>query len=279
MTATIVRHCAQSAKSSLRRPDKPARPRLNFLVIGQVRSGMGVVADTLSNHGGATCHAGLFAADAADRKAAHEAYFGAAQARRPHWFCFGDRELEGRSFTNPYDYITTVLDAALYGEQAVGLCLPYAVLARFQLYDLVAELTARGDFCVVHTVRNPVEGYVSLAQAEESGQWVRYRTERGRYVAMPLFVDPAAVAEFVDATCCARDKLRLAAADGAELDYADLPARYDDAARRLFRFLELEPRRPVCRTRRVVDLPLCKRVLNYDELRRKLPVSMRHWLT
>lgn len=258
---------------------RPGGTRLNFVVVGECRSGMSAVADIINNHGHAVCHAGLFADDAQARKQAHESYFGRSASRKYSWFCAGDKEVEGSKFSHPYEYIEEVLAGARYGEQAVGLCLPYQVVARHELYELLSDLTGRGDFCLVHVVRNPLTCLVSREQAAASGRWISYVNEPDeRYSPLPVAVDPKAAAEFIERSCVVRNKVAAAADDAVELHYDDLVGRFDRVAARLFQFLELADRRPVCRTRRLVGLPLRCRLLNSGCLGEKLPHSMRHWL-
>lgn len=250
---------------------------LNFLLVGERRSGCSAVADMINNHGAAYCHSGLFAADAACRRDSHEAYFGVSQSRRPDWFCCGDRELEHGRHSNPYEYLVQVLDCPLRRERAIGIYVDYATLARYQLYELITELTARGDFCVLHMVRNPLACLISLRQAEESGCWVSYAGDSRRYVSLPVSLPPDDVYAFIERSCTARDKVAAAAADAVEIHYVDLVTRLPQVAAGLFRFLELNGRRAVCRTRRLVTTPLCRRFLNFEELRRRAPHAQSHW--
>lgn len=252
-------------------------PQLNFLLIGECRSAASAVVDLLNNHGAAVCHAGLFAPSVEQRRAAHENYFGPSLPRRPAWFCTGEREHECGKYSNPYEYIEFVLAAARLSERAVGLHMDYETIARYQLYDLISALTARGDFCVVHLVRNPVACLASREQAKESGYWVSYTGESLRYTPMAVLPTPHEVFEFVERSCTVRDKVAAVASDAAEIHYQDLVRHFNRVAERLFQFLELTPRRPVCRTRRLVTMPLQNRILNFEDLRRKSPSSQRHW--
>ncbi len=273
---------AQQARSAAARADDRApittvTPHLNFLLIGECRSAASAVVDLLNNHGAAVCHAGLFAPTALQRRQAHEGYFGPSPTRRPAWFCAGERELEGGRHSNPWEYLDGVLATTREGERAVGLHLDYDTVARHQLYEFIAALTARGDFCVVHLVRNPVACLVSRQQAQDSNYWVSYRGESLRYTPLAVSLPADQVFDFAERSCVVRDKVAAAASDAVEVHYQDLVGHFDRVAGRLFQFLELPPARPVCRTRRLVPLPLRRRLLNFEGLARKAPSSQRHW--
>ncbi len=253
-------------------------PKLNFVVVGQQRSGMTAVADLLNNHGHAICHVGLFAADAQTRRQAHEAYFGPCSIKKPVWFCQGDKDIEGGKFSHPCEYLDEVFASAQHGEQAIGVCIPYDVIARHELYEHLTELTYRGDFCLVHVVRNPAICLVSQVQAEQSGRYIAYAGERSlHYAPLAVSIDPSRMAEFINRHCAVRNKIASAADDAVELNYADFISRFDKVAGRLFQFLELPDRSPVCRTQRLVPMPLRRRLLNFDHVVGAVPHAMQHW--
>lgn len=236
----------------------PGRSRtLNFLVVGPARGGAGVVQAAAHAHRLAACPPGLFAAADEDRRAAHEAYYGPAADDPPGWFagpeCNLERYLRRVVFDNPQR-----------GEAACGAHLSYDVLARYDLFDLLRELTAEGDFCVVHVVRNPVACYVSRLQAERSGVWRLPAGAEAGPRPNPVVVGAEELTAAVRAHDTCEAKVRAHAADCLTVRYADLLFRPADALARVGKFLDLPGRLPA---------PPCQRLPNHDMARRfNLPV-------
>ena len=81
----------------------PQTQLLNFVVIGNVRSGTGVIQSTINARGRAICHANLFHADDPVRRDAHEAYFGPCRnpKRDKEWFVAG--------LSNPIQYLNDAI--------------------------------------------------------------------------------------------------------------------------------------------------------------------------
>jgi hypothetical protein len=258
-------------------PDPHRRQRtLNFVVVGEVRSGTAAVQSGVSNRPGAVCHADLFHAEATVRRRCHEAYFGACPEpeRLPEWF------VEGLAV--PAQYINhTVFDNPLRGERAVGLRLTYPAVRRWELYDFFESWCREGDFCVVHVTRNPVACLVSLLQAQASGVWGRPRGEpQAAFAPAPISLDAARLTEFCRDYQSACGKVRAAAADRLEVPYQDLFLDYDGVLRRVFDFLELPDRfdRPVSDWRRLRNRSMTDRIANVAGLRREVPADVARFL-
>lgn len=246
---------------------------VNFMVVGDVRSGTRVVASAAGNRPGAVCHIDLFHDDESVRRAAHEDYFGqcVGSQRPPEWFVPGE--------VSPHQYVgRAVLDNPLRGEQAVGLRVLYPVLRRLELYDYVEERCREGDFCVVHVRRNPVACLVSRRQAEQSGVWWRGGNDYPQ-TSSPVAVrlDPAEVVEFCRAHMATAGKVSAACDDTLDVAYHDLFRDFQAVMRRVFDFLELpdseEPAVASCR--RLRNRTIHERVSNWEALCREVPQEVR----
>lgn len=249
---------------------------LRYLLVGDSRSGMLAVANVIDNHKQAACYIDLFSKEAQARKEAHETYFGKSRFGQPEWFCLGDEVLEGGHYSNPVEYLTHCLRDGKPGVS--GICVPYGVIRRYELYETITEFAHRGDFCLLHMVRNPLECLVSQLQAEQTGVWRRFGRLRDKNaVYMPVQPKPPQVEQFIDEHVITRDKLLRCTSDSAEIYYVDFVRAFGHVCRRLFEFLELPTRKPVCRSRRLVTDPLRKRLSNMRFLEEKVSRTFRHY--
>ena len=95
---------------------------LNFILLGDERSGASVVQSTVNQVTDAVCHLDLFHPAEDVRRASHERYFGPTlePKRSPAWFT---------SETNPRRYLSNkVFDNPQDGERVIGVRVPYSVL-------------------------------------------------------------------------------------------------------------------------------------------------------
>lgn len=243
----------------------------NYVLAGSVRAGTSAVASSVNNYGGAVCHIGLFDKNPEVRKRVHEDYFGEAEEGAPEHYVDG--------LTNPWQYVNSrVLDNPQRGEKAVGVSLTYDTLNRFDLYDLLHERGRQGDFSVVHVVRNPVACFVSLKQAEQSGQWGRtWNSTAAPCMPSPVRLVPEELVAFcaTHETVCA--KVRAACEDRLEIQYRDLCERFQDVMAEVFEFLELPPKPVLAKPtyRRMKNRPLLDRVTNWAEVRLEVSTHIR----
>ncbi len=247
---------------------------LNFVVVGESRSGCGVVQSTLNNRVGAVCHAGLFQPDIILRRAAHEAYFGLGRdpKRSPEWFI--------DDCTSPCQYLNhVVFDNPLHGEVAVGLTVPYEAVQRWELHDLFHLRCQEGDFCLVHVLRNPVACFVSGKQAEHGAPRTRPWPETGAppRIPGPMSLDAAELTHFCRASAAMHQRLNDSCSDRLEVQYQDLYTNYQKVMRAVFEFLEL----PECEDQAVPDSYrlrnrcMQERIYNMSSLRTQVPSDVR----
>lgn len=239
----------------------------NFVLAGSVRAGTSAVSSSVNNYGGAVCHAGLFSADEAVRRAAHEGYFGESSDGSPDYYV--------PFLTNPWQYLNSrVLDNPLRGEHAVGVSIPYDTISKFDLYDLFETRGRQGGFSLVHVVRNPVACYISLKQAEHSGVWCRtWNGAEVPYLPSPVRINHEDLTAFVAHHEQVCGKLRAACEDRLEIQYRDLCENFQGVMAGVFEFLELPPKPVLAKPgyRRMRNRPMLDRVTNWTEV--KLEVS------
>lgn len=251
---------------------------VNYVLVGDVRSGASVLASCLNNRREAVCHVGLFHDDARIRREQHEKYFGTdnSDAIETPWFT------DGR--TNPWQYLnSTVLDNPLHGESAVGVHLAYPTVRKWELFELFQNRCNEGDFCVVHVVRNPVACFISLKQAERSGLWFRgteQRQHRKDYRApSPMRIDDSELTQFCRDHAAMRRRIQSTCSDLIEINYMDL-VDLQDTMRRVFDFLELEETPELARpsVRRLANHPIERRIANFTEVRCTVPSDVRQYM-
>lgn len=247
---------------------------LNFVVVGQVRSGSAVVQSALNNLNAVTCHNDLFHASPAVRRQAHEQYFGPAPSKDlPTWWM--------PDIMSPCQYLTRqVFDQNMQSEQAIGVRLTYDQLDRFQFYDLIRDRCMEGDFCLVHVRRNPVSCFVSQKQAQDNGCFAVDLNHRGNLsVPQPVLVDPQELTQFVRKHEAIAGKVAAHCDDTLEIDYRELARNYSNTLKRTLDFIE-QPTRTVPQPhyKRLPNNDMVKRIANFDELRQKVPADIREFL-
>lgn len=246
---------------------------LNYMVIGEVRSGSTVVQSSLCNRSGAVCHGELLHPSEDVRREAHEAYFGLAKnpQKLPEWFKEGE--------ISPWQYINhTILDNPKKGECAVGFRLMYPQVHKWELYDLFETRCREGDFCIVHVVRNPIACFVSLKQAEKSGKWARsWNSDGSDRCPSPVSLDASELVEFCRVHASIQGKIRAACSDLLEITYLEMFLDYQGVMRKVFEFLELpdseEPAVATCK--RLRNRPVRQRIVNWDRLRKEVPSDVQ----
>lgn len=248
---------------------------LNFLLVGELRSGLTVVASTLNNRTDVVCHTDVLIVrddvneETALRRAAHEAYFGKAKSpdKFPEWLIRGQ--------TNPLQYLSHALfDNPRHGEQAIGARVCYSLFREWELAEFCDRKASEGDFCVIHVRRNPVACFVSQLQAKRTGLW-------SQPVGAPPSLYPPAVSLDLDElvpfcrqhAATAQQVKAGAGRDLLEIRYFDLFASYQDTMARICDFLELGdahcPASPG--VQRLSNKPLDERISNWDRLQREAP--------
>lgn len=246
---------------------------LNFVIVGQVRSGSAVLQSALNNLSAVTCHDDLFHVSPEVRRKVHEQYFGEAPSPDlPTWYM--------PALVNPYQYLSRqIFDQNLREEQAIGVRLTYEQVDKFQFYDLLRDRCQEGDFCMLHVRRNPVACFVSQKQAQESGVYAVDLNKRDTTPPQPIAVDPQELTQFVRKHEATAGKITASCDDTLEITYRELSRNYSNTLKRALDFIE-QPTRlvPQPNYRRLANHDMTKRIANFDELRQKVPADIREFL-
>lgn len=246
---------------------------LNFIVIGDIRSGTGVVQSSLCNHPGVICHGEIMHHDEQVRKLAHENYFGLSKSseRIPEWFV--------EDLISPWQYINhTILDNPQHGESAVGFRLLYQEVHKWELYDLFETRCREGDFCIIHITRNPIACFVSLKQAQRSNLW---RSHRGNITKLrcpgPIYLNTKELIDFCRMHIAIQGKIRISCTDILEVPYRELFVNYQYIMHKVFEFLELpdNDELAVSSWQRLRNNPILDRIANLSKLKSEVPSDIR----
>lgn len=248
---------------------------LNFVCVGQMRSGTSVVQSSISDHSQAVCHANLFNADNKVRMAAHQSYYDLSKnsERLPDWFVPG--------LISPQQYIMhTIFDNPLHGESAIGFRIHYPQVMEWDMFEIFDQCCRGGDFGLVHVLRNPVSCFISYKQAMASKLWTVKTDEslpQGRPA--PLLIDVPELTEFVRTHESICRKLKAACDDILEVSYKSLLLDYARTMRQVFGYLHL-PEDVIVHSayRRLRNKPMQQRVFNFDNLRKSVPRDVREHL-
>lgn len=244
---------------------------LNFVIVGERRSGSALVQGTVDAAAGVVCHANLLHENGAVRRACHERYFG--ESPSPEWYDADE---------SPHQYLTgRVFDNPRQAERAVGVRLTYDAVGRFELYDLFQARCREGDFCLVHVLRNPVACFVSQRQAEKCRLWSRpFNADVSSFIPTPTPVDPQELTDFVRSWVSVRGKIEESCDDRLVVHYHELLFDFQKTMRRVFDFIELpEPLEPItpC-TRRLRNRDMRRRVSGFDRLLSEVPSDVRAFM-
>jgi len=121
---------------------------LNFIVAGGYFAGHELLQQALSKHPSIVCHGDVLNADEEVRQAVHESYFGDSRLV-PDWY--------QRDTLSVEQYLSNkIFDNAIHDEQAIGVRVNYHDIIENDLLDYFQDKCRRGDFCLLHVVRNPV---------------------------------------------------------------------------------------------------------------------------
>lgn len=245
---------------------------LNFVVVGELRSGAAAVQSALANHSGITCYGGLFHRDEAVRRHAHEINFGPCEDpdKSPEWFV--------DHLASPWQYLNHyVFDRPRGKERAVGCSVSYDFVKRFELWDLIAHRCREGDFCLIHVVRNPAACFISLKQAERSNYWCRGPRAKPSPPPMAVSIDAVELTTFCRDHLACRAKLDVASDDTLVMPYDSVLGNFQAAMRKAFDFLE-QPNSPEpARTDylRLRNRSMAERITNMPALRAAVPSDVR----
>lgn len=138
---------------------------MNFLLLGDWRSGIGLVQEALNQHELVMCHRNTFHPNHEKREQEYNDYFGMPETDALNYY------LEDSTSVNGYIW-HHLFGVANYGERCVGVTVPYSVAAASDLWEHIVEWGT--SVCVIHVTRNPVAVYISQKQFQRFGKSVAH---------------------------------------------------------------------------------------------------------
>jgi len=241
---------------------------LNFMVIGNRHSGYGLLQSSLAAHPDIVCHGDLLHDDDKVRKVEHSMYFGTTGKIIDH---FDPTHLSVEQYFN-----NKIFDNILHGEKAVGVKVTYDHLRHYDLWDYTDQRCRRGDFCLVHVVRNPIACYVAWKQQQQrEGNAEISSSDR-----LPaICIEPAELTQFVRDHTAAMSKVNKLCPDRAVIPYHELLLDFRGVLENLLEFLELKFS-PAClpNQKRVQRRDVRSRVMNWTELKNVVPHDVLEYM-
>lgn len=236
---------------------------LNFAVIGNRGSGLGLVHRLLARHPQVVCHRDLFHPQLDVRREAYERYFGEQPADDTGAFgWYSPVEISAHHFLSH-----RVFDRAERQERAVGLLLPYSICQHHTLWDFFKSWSSR--LCFVHVTRNPIACFVASRQLQQRQQG------KDDY---PLRVDVAELVSFVRQHVVASKLVSQFCCDRLVVSYRELLLDFRRVREVLLSFLDL-PDLDCVLPLECSSLPMRRRIGNYAELCRSLPEDVKEFLS
>jgi len=236
---------------------------MNFMIVGNHRSGYGVVQSSVDAHPEAVCHKGLLNKDKDVRQEHHVRYFGRAQADVPQWY---DPQT-WKQFSIEQYLTTRVFDHPRYGENIVGVIASYDEIDEVFLWEDLKERSMRGDFVIVHVKRNPLACFVSLQQIRQCGV-----SDQKLFIPSAVTIDAKELTEFCRSHDAHSERVSCLFEDRLEIDYRELVLNYRETMQETFDYLNLPPF-PSVRpsTPRALNRKVKARIVNWDQLRDSVP--------
>jgi hypothetical protein len=245
---------------------------MNFVLVGDCRSGVGLLADTINSLAGVVCHSGLVGERVDECQVAYERYFGPSDSQYddPDWYCDG-------TTNHAYFLNAKIYDRPRHDETSIGVRLDYHTVRRLQMESYLRAKCAEGDFGVVHVTRNPVACFLSKKQAEVSNVSVLRPGASRPPVPEPVQFEANELTAFCRAHLTTRNRIATAVDDILEVSYADILANWALTIERVVDFIELpdlpHPVQPA--RRRLPNVTPLQRLLGLDRVRKELPSDVR----
>ena len=235
---------------------------LNFVIVGNCKSGCDILQASLSAHPDIVCHGDVLHKDEAIRKAEHEDYFGES-GKVPDWYLPGHLSVE--------QYLNNkIFDNTLHDECAVGVKIGYDLFIENDLWDYIDQKGRHGDFCLIHITRNPVDCFV--AKQQDAVEFNNWGIPRYPGAGSNVRLDSDELTSFVRSHLATELKIDRLCDDRAVIDYQELLLDFRGVLQKLFEFLELKFS-PACvpNLKRITDSGIQDQVGNWASLTSGLP--------
>ena len=239
---------------------------LNFMVVGNYHSGHDLLQACLSAHPSMICHGDVLHPDEAIRKEEHEEYFGDS-GKVPDWY--QPRDLSVEQYLN-----NKIFDNTLYDEKAVGVRLSYTNFIESDLWDYADQKCRRGDFCLLHVVRNPVACFVDFMSQQQRKGLLDFPV--GPSFGQSVSLELLELTNFVRNHLATEIKVNRLCSDRAVIPYHELLLDFKSTLQQIFKFLEL-PYSPACvpNKKKIQTKDMRSRISNWQQLKAELPLDVR----
>lgn len=263
---------------------------MNFILIGECRSGAWPVAGLLSTQSKVVCHdRSVNHPDVWERTVSHYTYFGKRDKRRPYGISkdghtrFPHPRLHSYKKEHwieldpvlPHYMEHTLFPNPVYHETHVGVHLTFNTIEQTQLYEAISTWARNGQIAVLLVDRNPFDCYVSYQAALQSGIWEGH-TKRPL---IPISIDPESCSEFVNRSLATRDRV-VRSVQGIASSYFPIPYRLlldlETLKIKLANSLQLEPDEfGVIPSTVLHPYRIKERVRDFDLLKKKVSSTTR----
>ena len=231
------------------------KTNVNFMLLGNVYSGAGLMQHCLNQHLSVICHSDLLHKDEKVRKLAHENYFGDC-GQAFDWFIPTQISAE--------QYLANkIFDNNLKEEKAIGMALNYEDIVTYDLWQFIDQMGRIGDFFLIHVVRNPIACYVAKALANTDKRTV--------------MLDEQKLIKFVRSHAAYQLKIDALCEDKVVIDYTELIMDYTTVMTNLLTFMEID-QAVVTPKLSVIKPDIRSRISNLALLRTKLPPDVLEYL-
>ena len=267
---------------------------VNFIVLGEIRSGAWAITSTLNTHPRLICHDQIINhPDTQKRVMAHYSYFGHDSTDRPYGYHKYETGPASSVWAHPYyssktdpvwveldpllgNYIeNTLFKTTVNGETHAGARISLKTVEETRIEDVIRNWGIAGTAAIIYVDRNPFDCYVSYQQAKQFSRWA----SSTKKVCIPVRLDVEECNAFVHKALARRDRL-LSTIHQATGDYCLIQYRWlfdrEGMIDILADYLRIDAKGfGITDTAAIHPYPVKKRVSNYDILRTKCSSTVR----
>ena len=235
-----------------------------FVVLGHARTGTNLFCSLLNSNPAVTCaFEVLHPGDDELRKHFHTEIVEPTK----EWLKFSP----GKEKKKTVHYIESKLLPKATKSRPFGPKLLYPHIQELGLFSYLA----RHNFSFLHVTRNPIEVYVSLEQARQTGQWYAGRGEPRPPVAPAVDINPAELGRFISSYKQQVDRHNRISPKMFKVDYANLCADPQGVMDRAFGFLGVASGTVKSQSRKQQSWNIADRISNFDWLLTQVPEDVR----
>jgi LPS sulfotransferase NodH len=239
-----------------------------FVIVGNARSGTGLLRSSIDSHPNAICLGELLHADNEEvRKANHCRHFSDQD-----WLRFKSEMPNSRLVMN---YLDQKIWPEATPKRAFGFKLLFWQIDYFELWNYLLKKAA--DLKIIYVTRNPIAVLVSLEQAKINQQWIRQPGEKV-VKAEPVKINMKGLDKHIQKMLEHRKKIVNLAVDICEVEYEDLVKNYQITMNGVYEFLGLQPHQALASISKQQDWNIKSRISNFEKFSKKLKRKYRPYL-